>query len=967
MADPSDAEVVSAFNAAQTAPAAPQFTPDEQALINQSGVPADATVVRNAQTGALSSWQSPSQGMGVFVGAPTPAGPAVGAPDPTAGGGASQAPASADPPDAEVVAAFQKANPQAAGPGDGQAGAAPQPNSLSSPQAFVQNFSNGARDLLNAATFGSVDRLNSAIGAVPAAVAAIPAAASALTKIPSEGFAPLSAAVAPVAQAFSQNMDQQRALDNNHPGVAHTVNGLVGGLAQAAALPEVEAPSLIGRAVVGAGQGGLLGALDGIGNARGGPSQMLKAGYAPAAIGGLIGGPLGMALGAGGKAIRQIASMADYARAGVDPMLAVNGPQSVQRVAQMVKGLPFVGAPINAAAQRTTQQAQSAVGRIAGSYGDAASAADAGAPIIAANHRSAAAQAAAQGQIEQAVSTLANRFGGSGQRRVIGENLQDGVKRFAQGESGASSVGAARNSSFSQKANQLYGDAFGRLDSEMTGKTSAPVSVAKPKMYDADNTERVGGSQITTPRTTATLHDITGSAQSPAIAGVIKDPTIARVADALGRANAAKDMSFDDLRSLRTWVRLAQKNTDLRQTIGAANLQRLEGSLTADIRANAERLGSAQAAQMLKRADQFYAAGSARIKNALEPFFDAHSGEAAYDRVMAAASHGAGADVARLRALQRSLRPVEWNEVSSSLVAHMGEGPEGFSLAKFVQNYSKLSPEGGSVLFGGRNAELGDALADVVSQGRRVLAIKPDVHFADTPNAAFEGLMSAARARGRTASVSSIQDLRSALSEPEWGDVVSGVIRVMGQEGEHINLNKFATEWNKMSANGREALFGGPGREESVKDLDALVRVAQQQKAADKFYNHSNSGHMTAGVLVADRVGEYVMEGHLHDLPHVLFHDIPAVAALYGVAAGAAHLLASPGFARLVLRASKAETPGSQKAVDQALVWYANDNQPVARQVMLYRDELAKRFKANVAVTAGVDVPAQMRRNAASR
>ena len=88
-------------------------------------------------------------------------------------------------------------------------------------------------------------------------------------------------------------------------------------------------------------------------------------------------------------------------------------------------------------------------------------------------------------------------------------------------------------------------------------------------------------------------------------------------------------LSFQDLRGLRTWVRQAQRNPELRQTVGSADLQRLEGSLSSDIYDNASRLASPAAAKQLRRADQFYGAGMQRINGALRAYFKAPSGAAA--------------------------------------------------------------------------------------------------------------------------------------------------------------------------------------------------------------------------------------------------------------------------------------------------------------------------------------------------
>jgi hypothetical protein len=173
-------------------------------------------------------------------------------------------------------------------------------------------------------------------------------------------------------------------------------------------------------------------------------------------------------------------------------------------------------------------------------------------------------------------------------------------------------------------------------------------------------------------------------------------------------ATAAKDISFSDLRRLRTFVREAKSKPELRQSIGDANLNRLESALTQDIFTNAETLGSPQLAGQLRRADQYYAAGQARIESALKPFADAKSGETAYNRIVQAAGSGASADGQKLLSLKRSLAPDEWGDVAANAVDALGKPTSanaatdgsGFSVNTFVTNYNKLSPRGKDILFG---------------------------------------------------------------------------------------------------------------------------------------------------------------------------------------------------------------------------------------------------------------------------
>jgi hypothetical protein len=249
---------------------------------------------------------------------------------------------------------------QAAAPGLPQQGPHP-PGPVTGVGSFLNAQAANLSDILNTASFGGEHRLNALLSALPE-----------LAKAPGQGLTPFS-------QAFSQSMDRQQAAQP--VGLAHTINTLTGGAAQALLLPEVKAATLAARAAVGAGQGAFLGGAQGIGEARGDLPQMLRAGLPAAAVGAATGGVLGGAFGARPAPPVAAASMADYARAGVDPMLAVNGPVWAQRMAQGISRLPLVGAPIAKRAGQMAGQIGAGVQRAAGQLGQAATPFQAGGAI----------------------------------------------------------------------------------------------------------------------------------------------------------------------------------------------------------------------------------------------------------------------------------------------------------------------------------------------------------------------------------------------------------------------------------------------------------------------------------------------------------------------------------------------------------------------------------------------------------
>lgn len=205
---------------------------------------------------------------------------------------------------------------------------------------------------------------------------------------------------------------------------------------------------------------------------------------------------------------------------------------------------------------------------------------------------------------------------------------------------------------------------------------------------------------------------------------------------------------------------------------------------------------------------------------------------------------------------------------------------------------------------------------------------------ADSPEIAYKQMLSLATTKGR-ADLGKLERLKRSLTADEWGETVSGVVNKMGRDGGgNFSSAKFLTEWQNMSEGGRKALFGREGQSGAASDMAALARIAAKQKEAAKFYNNSQSGNV-AGTLVQGSAhgaaGTAALMGNPAPLAGLL--------ALDGVGWGASKLLASPGFAKLMLRASEADdlTP-----VLRDLNAYAGRNPEIAGHVQAYRRQLLR-------------------------
>lgn len=369
-------------------------------------------------------------------------------------------------------------------------------------------------------------------------------------------------------------------------------------------------------------------------------------------------------------------------------------------------------------------------------------------------------------QVEGRANALAKSAGEVRGAEATGEGVKSGVNAFANAEGVPATVGApAKAASFKGKAEAVYDRAFDPIlkkESEIVGNEQTRIAnqtqAAKAKqqaevariteqrrlMPNGDNgpidvpLDPIQGATpaVKPSETVATLRAINGRVNAPALSSVITSGPFQKIAKALEADGA--DIRFTDLRNLRTWVREAQGNPELRQNIGSANLQKLESALTNDIYSNAESLGGPSALHKLKQADTFYRAGSQRIKNALQPFASAKSGESAYSKIVQAAGSTSSADASKLISLKRSLKPEDWGDVTANVIDDLGRATAGrqnaegdvFSVSTFVTNYNKLSERGKNILFGSsggggaKGSELRKAMDDLAFAANAVKEVE---------------------------------------------------------------------------------------------------------------------------------------------------------------------------------------------------------------------------------------------------
>lgn len=151
-----------------------------------------------------------------------------------------------------------------------------------------------------------------------------------------------------------------------------------------------------------------------------------------------------------------------------------------------------------------------------------------------------------------------------------------------------------------------------------------------------------------------------------------------------------------------------------------------------------------------------------------------------------------------------------------------------------------------------------------------------------------------AAAKGNNARLSKLFET---LPEEEAGVARATMIDNMGKAGpgaqnaagDEFSFNAFLTNWNKLGASAKNAIFRGENREA----IDKLALIAERSKAAAKYQNYSNTGLAVLGAATGSTA-----IASMFTLGKVL-------AAQYA----AGRLLASPKVAKALLGIAQAKNP----------------------------------------------------------
>lgn len=201
------------------------------------------------------------------------------------------------------------------------------------------------------------------------------------------------------------------------------------------------------------------------------------------------------------------------------------------------------------------------------------------------------------------------------------------------------------------------------------------------------------------------------------LAALGESPAVANVVEALNRPEG---LTYEGVKQLRTSIGEMLKGGVLPANMSQSELKQIYSALTKDLEGTVLVAGGRRAAAMFDRANGYYNLVSARREN-LSRILKTSSDEAAFDRIAAAAGSTSRGDVSLLAQARKAMKPDEWNEVASAVLARIGRDAEGaFSPDRFVTGWGKLSEAGKGLLYSGEHRAALNDIAKVSSRFKQL-------------------------------------------------------------------------------------------------------------------------------------------------------------------------------------------------------------------------------------------------------
>lgn len=331
--------------------------------------------------------------------------------------------------------------------------------------------------------------------------------------------------------------------------------------------------------------------------------------------------------------------------------------------------------------------------------------------------------------------------------KAIGQ-LDDAATRTQQafGSGSVADAGAAARQGITDYSKTVLGkrvgDAYDAVDNLVTPNVTTPLSSTMKAATD-----------ITARRTNANM-----AGESKAVA-LVRQAT-----------ENPQGLNYQGIKDLRSSIgEMLEKPSMIPADMSQAELKRIYGALSDDLRTAVQRSGGDEALAAFEKANTT-AAKVARERESLAKILGNDiSDERLFDRINAMATSSARADRASLARVRGAVSKETWDEIASGALAKIGRDAEGnFSPDRFVTGYGKLSDAGKSMLFGGK-PELKSALDDIAMVSSRFKQLNQFANPSGTGQTVLGGALLPGLYMEPVATVSSIASARvmsSIMSKP---------------------------------------------------------------------------------------------------------------------------------------------------------------------------------------------------------
>lgn len=453
----------------------------------------------------------------------------------------------------------------------------------------------------------------------------------------------------------------------------------------------------------------------------------------------------------------RIADKAAMERLGVEPFGPALADEGMATVANQLSKVPLASHPLVSKIRTSVGQTRDAAEKVASGYGTATTDAQAGAVVQKGLERFRDARP------QDIVETDFKRLPETPQSIAYLEGI---------------AADRAANTSFKTKAGALYELAWRGLPEDMRAGRSKVIlprftgGLSKTKEVLMEiagrNKSLLNQERIAKGKKAAEVPE-DASAVPPDIALPVRGGLLGQaIKDIMTTRNANRPLqAMRDLRSELRRLASGMGDTE-KNTLKSADLDRIQSAITQDMVALLERNAveyakagdEATAASIrgsikrFRQSDNFYRVGQQRIEK-LDKLIDAKNPEAVGASLFKAATAKGKGDIEKLRAVQRTLKPEEWNDYVAGVIRHMGQPvasargmarEQGFSVSSFLTAFQRMEPEARHVLFRSRaSAELAQALDDLATTAGRMAEFEAT---ANTSRSATNAIAMAAAAGG---------------------------------------------------------------------------------------------------------------------------------------------------------------------------------------------------------------------------